>query len=394
MSSADYTTWDGLAKYLAQVCDGRSQRGQRYEWPYLLVLLAAALMAGERTLVGMYHWLHMHEAELVKLLQPRRRCIPSMSTLGRVLSKVKVENLEEVVGRFQRELDGECGDAGTIVTQQGEQLVGQALDGKTVCGASAYGELVHLTSLVRHACGVVYDEAKTSVKMHERRAAELIFGRNDLRHTVTTTDALHTSKKQAQQILQGGGDYVFVVKGNQHTLYADISVAFKVLPPYGSWEQEYWQYEAATVPYYGHGRTELVTLESTTALNSYLAFPGIAQVVRRTRRVTYHSSGKTTVSIEYLITSLSRGRVTLHQIEACRRGHWTIENVTHYSRDESFGEDRSTIRTGSAPQALAALRNAVAALLRTEGWNTLPAGFRYCRESPQRSLKLLGIPAT
>lgn len=394
MSTADYTTWDGLAKYLAQVCDGRSRRGQRYEWPYLLVLLAAALTAGERTLVGMHHWLHMHEAELVKLLQPRRRCIPSVITLGRVLSKVKVENLEEVVSRFQRELDSECGDAGTIVTQQGEQLVGQALDGKTVRGASAHGELVHLTSLVRHGCGVVYDEAKTSVKMHERRAADIIFDRNDLRHTVTTTDALHTSKKQAQQILRGGGDYLFVVKGNQHTLYADISAAFTVLPPHGSWEQEYWQYEAVTVPYYGHGRTELVTLESTTALNSYLAFPGIAQVVRRTRRVTHHSSGKTTVSIEYLITSLSRGRVTLHQIEACRRGHWTIENVTHYPRDESFGEDRSTIRTGSAPQALAALRNAVAALLRTEGWNTLPAAFRYCRESPQRSLKLLGIPAT
>ena len=104
MSTADYTTWDGLAKYLAQVCDVRSRRGQRYEWPYLLVLLAAALMAGERTLVGMHHWLHMHEAELVKLLQPRRRCIPSVITLGRVLGKVKVEELEEAVSRFQREV--------------------------------------------------------------------------------------------------------------------------------------------------------------------------------------------------------------------------------------------------------------------------------------------------
>ena len=394
MSTADYTTWDGLAKYLAQVCDVRSRRGQRYEWPYLLVLLAAALMAGERTLVGMHHWLHMHEAELVKLLQPRRRCIPSVMTLGRVLGKVKVEELEEAVSRFQRELAGECGEAGSVVTKQGEHLVGQALDGKTVRGASAHGELVHLASLVRHGCGLVYDQVKVSVKMHERRAADTIFDRNDLRHTVTTTDALHTCKKQARQILQGGGDYLFVVKGNQRTLYDDISAAFTVLPPHGSWEQEYWQYEAVTVPYYGHGRTELLTLESTTALNSYLPFPGIAQVVRRTRWVLEHSSGKTTVAVEYLITSLGRDRVTLHQLETFRRGHWTIENVTHYPRDESFGEDRSQIRTGNAPQALAALRNAVAALLRIEGWNTLPAGFRYCRKSPQRSLKLLGIPAT
>jgi hypothetical protein len=119
-----------------------------------------------------------------------------------------------------------------------------------VRGASAHGELVHLVSLVQHACGLVYDQVKASVKMHERRAAEVIFGRNDLRHT----------------------DY-------------DHRAAFTVLPPHGSWEQEYWQYEAVTVAYYGHGRTELLTLESTTALNSYLPFPGIAQVVRRTRWV-------------------------------------------------------------------------------------------------------------
>ena len=124
-------------------------------------------------------------------------------TLGRVLGKVKVEELEEIVSRYQRELDGECGEAGSIVTQQGEQLVGQALDGKTVRGASAHGELVHLVGLVRHGCGLVYDQVKASVKLHERRAADIIFARNDLRHTVTTTDALHTCKKQAQQILAG-----------------------------------------------------------------------------------------------------------------------------------------------------------------------------------------------
>jgi hypothetical protein len=45
--------------------------------------------------------------------------------------------------------------AGTVVTKQGEVLRGQALDGKTVRGASAHGELVHLTSLVRHESGLV-----------------------------------------------------------------------------------------------------------------------------------------------------------------------------------------------------------------------------------------------
>jgi predicted transposase YbfD/YdcC len=295
-------------------------------------------------------------------------------------------------------LAGECGEAGSIITYDGQRLVGQALDGKTVRGASAHGELVHLVSLVQHEIGLVYDQAragaKAAGKQHERRVAEKIFARNDLHNTVITVDALHTCFKQAQQIWQRGGDYVLVVKGNQRTLYNDISQAYSVLPPVGTCEQEFWQYEAVTVSYRGHGRTEHMTLESTTALNHFLAFPAVAQVIRRTRCALQHRSKKTTVSTEYLITSLHRQRVALAQIETCRRRHWTIENVTHYSRDESFGEDRSQVHAANAPQVLAALRNAVAALLHIEGWTTLPAGFRYCRKSPQLTLHLLRAIAT
>jgi predicted transposase YbfD/YdcC len=394
MSEADYSGWSGLAKELAQVIDARSLRGRRYEWAYLLVLLAAALLAGRKTLVGMHDWLSSNKDELVQQLQPRRKCIPSLSTLGRVLQRVNVTALEQACSRFQRELAAECGEAGTIRTRQDKLLVGQALDGKTVCGASAHGELVHLVSLVRHEIGLVYDQDKAGIKKHERRVAETIFARNDLQDIVVTTDAMHTCQKQARQICQAGGDYLFVVKGNQRALAEAIRDAYTVLPPVGTCEEQFWQYETATVRYRGHGRTEYTTLESTTALNLYLAFPDVAQVVRRTRQVTKHSTRKTTVSTEYLITSLDRDRVSLTQIEACRRRHWTIENVVHYPRDESFGEDRSQVHAGNAPQALAALRNAVAALLRIEGWTSLPGGFRYYSNSPQRSLQLLGVPAT
>ena len=210
-------------------------------------------------------------------------------------------------------------------------------------------------------------------------------------HTVTTTCALHTRKNQARQILRGGGDYLFIVKGNQRPLYDDISAAFTVLPPHGSCEQAYWQYEVVTVHYYTYGRTELITLESTTALSHYLPFPGVAQVVRRTPCATKHSSGKTTVSTG-IITSLCRDRVTLHQIEAFRCGHGTIENVTHYPCDESFGEDRSHVRAGQCATSLSctAQRGCCTAPHRRRA-TTLPAGFCYCRKSPQRSLQLLGI---
>jgi len=50
------------------------------------------------------------------------------------------------------------------------------------------------------------------------------------------------------------------------------------------------------------------------------------------------------------------------EIQLFRRGHWTIENPIHYVRDVTFGEDRSTVRTGHAPDNLATLRNLVIGL--------------------------------
>jgi predicted transposase YbfD/YdcC len=391
MSNIDYTT---LASYLAAIPDPRSRRGRRYAWHYLLILIAAAMLTGRSTLTGISEWVQANQGELFDALQPACKRVPSLATLRRALCGVPIEAMEAALAAYQAQLVGQTGDAGTLVTVQGEILHGQALDGKVVRGASAHGEAVHLVSLVCHESGVVLDQVKASRKRHECRVAAFILDRHDLHGVILTMDALHTSVKQAKQIRRGGGDYLFVVKRNRRTLHTDIADAFTALPPQGSCEVDFWQYETATVDYRGHGRTEHFILESTIALNHFLSFPDVAQVVRRIRRSRDHRTKELSVSSEFLVTSLGRDRVTLAQIEQVRRWHWTIENVTHYPRDVSFGEDRCQVRSGHAPQALAALRNAVAATLRIEGWPFLPSGFRYCERSPQIPLRLIGAIAT
>ena len=385
MSEMNYIT---LAEALAQVEDPRDARGKRFEWMFLLVVIGAALMSGKKTLLDINSWVQGHGDELKTALQPKKGRIPSLATLRRVVCDVTIATLEEALRKFQAGLIDESGGAGTLLTHDGGELHGLAVDGKTVRGASAHGEFIHLVSLVHHGSGIVLDQEQTAKKGHERRAAETLLARNDLQDMVITTDALHTCQKQAKQIRQRGGDYLFVVKRNQRTLYDDIAAAFAALPPKGTCESEFWQYAATTVHRHGHGRTETHTLESTPALNHYLSFADVGLVVRRTRTAIEHSTKETSVSVEYLITSLDRRRVNLEQIEQLRRGHWTIENVVHYVRDVSFGEDRSQLRSGNAPQVMAALRNAIAALLRIEGWTTIPAGFRFC----ELKLRYKGLP--
>lgn len=394
----DTTICRSLVEYLAQIPDPRSPRGRRYEWDYLLKLIAGAMMTGESTLAGISQWITEQATELVSHLQPSSRRVPSYATVRRVVCRLPIAALEAAVGAYLRGLSGEMGESGKVVTQTGEVLQGQAVDGKSVRCATAHnrhkGPVTHLVSVVGHEHGLVWAQENVTVKMGERKAADHLLANLSLQNTVTTFDALHTAVKQARQIRRRQGHYLFVVKRNQKTLYQEIDEAFQVLPPQGTCEVDFWQYEQCQVKHRGHGRTTEYRLESTPALNDFLLFPDVAQVVRRTRAVHSHTTQGHSVQQEYLITSLPRTLVTLAQIATLRRWHWTIENVTHYPRDVSFGEDRCHVHTGSAPQALAALRNAVAGTLHCEGWPYLPNGFRYCRSHLQTSLQWIGAIAT
>ena len=115
-------------------------------------------------------------------------------------------------------------------------------------------------------------------------------------------------------------------------------------------------------------------LEATTALNGYLDWPGLAQVGRIASEVA--RDGKIAREVRYFITSVPRSRAGADQLLRWARGHWSVENRSHYVRDVTFGEDASRIRKGSGPQVMAALRNAAIGFLRTTGATNIAESLR------------------
>jgi hypothetical protein len=78
-------------------------------------------------------------------------------------------------------------------------------------------------------------------------------------------------------------------------------------------------------------------------------------------------------------------------LHAVRR-HWHIENRLHWPRDVTLGEDACQVRSGHAPQALAALRNCVVGLLHWHRVPNLAAAVRANAWSgPAAVLGLLGL---
>jgi predicted transposase YbfD/YdcC len=98
---------------------------------------------------------------------------------------------------------------------------------------------------------------------------------------------------------------------------------------------------------------------------------------------------KTTVETVWGITSLGRDRADAARLLALARGHWGIENRLHWVRDETLGEDRCRVRTGSSPQVLAAVRNAAVHLLEGVPAASKAAAARRFAAHPKEALPLL-----
>ena len=199
---------------------------------------------------------------------------------------------------------------------------------------------------------------------------------------VCTADALHTQTAFVRAVRAAGGHVVLTVKDNQPTLAANLALLFAdPLTPVT---------EAETLDCH-RGRRERRHLRVSSDLTAYLAtdspWPEIAQVAQLTRTVL--TPALTRRETVYLITTLPPQHATPRRLLDLVRGHWHIENGLHYVRDVTFGEDRSRLRTGHAPQVMAALRNLVLTLIRRTGSHAIAATRRAFGYQPDKALALL-----
>jgi predicted transposase YbfD/YdcC len=210
-----------------------------------------------------------------------------------------------------------------------------AVDGKTLRGSKKQGAAgAHLLSVLAHRVGLTLTQQAVDDKTNEIKAVETVLEQIVLHGRIMTMDALLTQRQVAQTIVDRGGDYVMMVKNNQPKLKADIELIF-TLPPWGD------RQESVRTVDMGHGRIEMRNLTTSTALVGYSDWPGVAQVFEVGRHVIEKKTGKERVEVVYGVTSLPPERATPARLLELVRGHWAIENKSHWVRDVTFDEDRS-----------------------------------------------------
>ena len=262
--------------------------------------------------------------------------IPSKPTVSRILNMLDGDALSKVI---------------IEIMQERADLVGNiiAVDGKAIRSTSKKGEsnsaLQILTAYLTESSIVLGQEAIHN-KTNEIPVFQAMLNILDIKGKIITADAMHCQKETCKKIIERGGDYVFVLKENQKTLFADVSLFINSAINADNIEK-------FTTSEKSRGRYEKRTcykVTDITWLEGHADWAGLSAVFAVRRTVT--SKGKTTDEICYYITSAN---VTTEELLKIVREHWKIESL-HWILDVVFSEDKCAMVSENGHKTLNILR--------------------------------------
>jgi predicted transposase YbfD/YdcC len=361
--------------------DQRDARGLRYALVTVLVFVVMAKLAGENHLRGIAQWVSKRAVLLASFLMLAKAQAPHATTYSRILGKaIRIEEFENV----SRDFFAQQPKAGTSV-----QIT---LDGKTMRGTIPAGRThgIHLLAAFLPDEGWVLFQAEVGSKENEIPAAGRVLKCLDLRGKIITGDALLAQRELSLQIIEAGGDYVWIIKDNQPETRQDIERLFapeSVVKGFSAASHDDFR-TAATVEK-GHGRIEHRTITVSSALKGFLNWPGVEQVFELERHVERMKDGKVTDEVVYGVTSLTAQQANPDRLLKLIRKHWQIENGLHYRRDDTLKEDRCTLRTGQAAEVMAVINNIILGLLLRRGVKNVPDARRNYDAEPQQAFALI-----
>jgi predicted transposase YbfD/YdcC len=368
---------------LTKLTDLRKAKGKLYGLELVLLIVVMAKLCGEDKPLGIAEWAQNRQAELVQLLKLSWARMPSHHTYRRILAhKVYAEEVERLVGEYNQR--GEHGDV-------------YALDGKARRGMRKKDEegQEYCLSIYDVQQAKVLSQVEVGRKENEIVKAPKALKLAEISQKVITADAMHTQRGLAIQILEAQGDYVFPVKENQPQLYKNIQSLFAPEYPKPGFGKIQTDFLTAQKVNKGHGRIEVRTLTTSEMLNTYAAWPGLAQVYRLERQFQWRRNARcyrTSCEVEFGITSLSRKEASPEHLLNIRRAHWGIETGLHYRRDVTLREDATRMTVGNTGKVMASLNNLVLALIRQANFHNAAQARRWFAAHLSAAFALLTTP--
>ena len=299
--------------------------------------------------------------------------IPSVSTMSRVLAGID----EELISLSLINWIGE------ISNTRGIHI---AIDGKGLRAAAHKvrdEKTPYILNAIDAVSGLVIGEYIIQEKTNEMTAIPLLVKQLEMEGSTITIDAIGATGNIMNAIRDSEGEFVLQVKKNCPALYEEIMELFDGLSEeQKNSEKAFWDkygnhYSEIKVPEKNRERYEYRKCQSYSDPDTIKGLqeerPHIAGVGRicqvRIMQIQDEFGNDITPSLKDFLKNGSRkqkkptagdelgndiqwaGLVSSRPLKAeellnYKRRHWAVENRLHYVLDETFGEDKSTIKKG------------------------------------------------
>ena len=376
---ADDADISSLLAMLASVTDPRSPQGIQHILEFVLAVCVVAMLAGAKN----YREIAGHAADIPQPLLGKlgaewswfrlRYKYPSESTIRNVLTRIDAAELDMMT----------CAWLFAQARKSGNDEWEIALDGKVMRGAwTDENDKVTLFSAMLHREAVTIAQVRVPDGTNEITQADAILNTVEIpagESALVTLDAAHTQRETAETIGgKPGWDYLMTVKGNQPSLQREVFD--KILPllhgtPHDVTEER------------DRGQIKRRSCWITSAEG--IDFPHARQAAIIRREIFEISGGRISKEHALILTSRKTEKMTAADVNRHIRGHWGIENKSHYVRDTVYREDNSQAWAAEGPHALASLRNLALGLFRLKNANSIKETTEWICRDRMRALQFM-----
>jgi len=359
---------DEIVAHFQELEDPRSTINQRHPLAGVVVIALLAVLAGAGGPTAIARWAALKREFLAQALDLPHG-IPGKDVFRRVLMALQPAAFRACFTDWLQALQAEAQAA------TGVERPILPIDGKTARRShdrkNGLGAL-HSVSIWAREFGLSLGQVACDEKSNEITAIPELLRLVDIKGAIITIDAMGTPKAIAEQVVDGGGDFVLALKGNHETSHqAVIDSIDERLEGDLSDAQEHVTTEK------GHGREATRTylqLPAPEQLPGFEKWKGLKSIGLATSHCL--RDGTETVEVRYYISSLE---VDAPRFARAVRGHWSIEKGCHWVLDMTSREDESRLRERNVRENFAWLnRFALSLLKRHPGRQSLAMKRRSC----------------
>jgi predicted transposase YbfD/YdcC len=333
MAELQRVSLEEIVVHFQELEDPRSTVNRRHPLVSVIVIALLAVLAGAGGPTAIARWAALKEEFLLQVLDLPNG-VPRKDVFRRLLMVLKPAAFQACFARWLQSLRIEA------VAETGVEQPVLAVDGKTARRShdrtQGLGAL-HSVSVWASEYGLSLGPVACAEKSNEITAIPELLRLVDIKGAIITIDAMGTQKAIAEQIVDGGADFVLALQGNQEALHQAV-----IDPIDEQLEGDLAEAQELVTTEEGHGREETRTylqLPAPEELPGFTLWKGLKSIGLATTCCL--RDGKETVEVRYYISSLG---VDVKPFARAVRGHWGVENGCHWVLDMTFREDESRIR--------------------------------------------------